>query len=139
MGRELSWDLGRGSPEGGRHDSQPGHGLHAVGMSASDGVFRLTNIPPNPYHMTISASGFTNYAQNVTIRSAVPIQVKAPMTDLLQIARARACRRAPSGRLRSNAEDGVDELQAPSTDRNPRLAAIRFFTNRWSCSILLFK
>src|SRR5215467_3461767 len=28
---------------------------------------------------------------------------------------------------------------APSTDRNPRLAVIRFLMNRWSCSITLFK
>ena len=28
---------------------------------------------------------------------------------------------------------------APSTDRNPRLAVIRFLMNRWSCSMMLFR
>ena len=70
--------------------------------------------------------------------------------------------------LRSDAEDCMDELalrdsialgdpsdltfadcmhrlvpsivrHAPSADRNPRLAVIRFLMNRWSCSMMLFR
>src|SRR5579862_3948267 len=44
--------------------------------TATDGSFRLANIPPNPYHLEVSASGFDVYAQDVDIRSAVPVQLK---------------------------------------------------------------
>src|SRR3954453_15784357 len=85
-------------------------------------------------------------------------------TVLLQIAKAeRRPVWVPVG-LRSDAEDCMDELalrdsvalgepsdltfadcihrlvpsifrQAPSTDRKPRVAVIRFFMKRWSCSM----
>ncbi len=45
--------------------------------SGSDGTFRLLNIPPNSYHLTVIAPGFSSFTQDVVIRSAVPVQVKA--------------------------------------------------------------
>src|SRR5271155_1342174 len=45
--------------------------------SGQDGSFRLTNIPPNSYHLTVSAPAFSTFALDVTIRSSVPVQVKA--------------------------------------------------------------
>jgi len=33
----------------------------------------------------------------------------------------------------------IDRSPGPSSDRNPRLSAIRFLMNRWSCSMMLFK
>ena len=45
--------------------------------SGSDGTFRLLNIPPNSYHLTVTAPGFSSFTQDVVIRSAVPVQVKA--------------------------------------------------------------
>src|SRR5690242_21360293 len=48
--------------------------------SASDGSFKLLNIPPNPYHLEVKASGFSDYSQDVSIRSSVPIQIKAALT-----------------------------------------------------------
>src|SRR2546425_890973 len=48
--------------------------------SASDGSFKLLNIPPNPYHLEVKASGFSDFSQDVTIRSSVPIQIKAALT-----------------------------------------------------------
>jgi Carboxypeptidase regulatory-like domain len=47
--------------------------------SASDGSFRLTNIPPNPYHLEITVPGFSVFAQNVDVRNAIPVQVKAAL------------------------------------------------------------
>jgi hypothetical protein len=47
--------------------------------SGSDGSFRLVNIPPNPYHMEVTVSGFAPFAQDVDIRNSVPVQVKATM------------------------------------------------------------
>ncbi|MBZ5603338.1 MAG: carboxypeptidase regulatory-like domain-containing protein [Acidobacteriia bacterium] len=44
-----------------------------------DGKFRLTNIPPNPYHLEIQASGFAPYSQDVVIRNSLPVQVTAQL------------------------------------------------------------
>jgi carboxypeptidase family protein len=41
----------------------------------SSGRFSFTNVPLNPYHMKVSAPGFAPYAQDVEIRSSVPIEV----------------------------------------------------------------
>src|SRR5438132_3317982 len=49
-------------------------------LSATDGTFRFSNIPPNPYHLEVAAPGFATFAQDVSIRSAIPIQVKAKLT-----------------------------------------------------------
>jgi hypothetical protein len=45
--------------------------------SGPDGSFRLINIPPNAYQLTVNAPGFTAFTQEVTIRTSVPINVKA--------------------------------------------------------------
>jgi hypothetical protein len=48
--------------------------------TAADGGFRFNNIPANPYHLEVTASGFSIFSQDVTIRSGVPVQVKAALT-----------------------------------------------------------
>jgi Carboxypeptidase regulatory-like domain len=45
--------------------------------SDSNGAFRLTNIPPNTYHVTVTAPGFSPFAQDLPIRSSVPVVLKA--------------------------------------------------------------
>lgn len=47
--------------------------------TGADGSFRLSNIPPNPYRLEISASGFEVLGQDVTIRNSVPVQIKATL------------------------------------------------------------
>jgi len=47
--------------------------------TGNDGAFRLSNIPPNPYHLEITASGFEVFAEDVTIRNSLPVQVKATL------------------------------------------------------------
>jgi len=42
----------------------------------ASGNFSLTNIPFNPYHMTVSAGGFAKTAQDVDVRSAVGVNLK---------------------------------------------------------------
>jgi len=49
-------------------------------VSGADGSFRLVNIPPNPYHLQINVSGFAAFSQDVDIRNAIPVQVKATLT-----------------------------------------------------------
>lgn len=41
----------------------------------NSGHFQFTNVPFNPYHLTVSAAGFDQYAQDVNVRSAVPVTV----------------------------------------------------------------
>src|SRR2546421_9055647 len=47
--------------------------------STSNGSFRLTNIPPNPYHLEVTASGFNVFSQDITIRNAIPVQLKVTL------------------------------------------------------------
>ncbi len=42
----------------------------------SNGNFSFSNVPFNPYHMTVTATGFARYAQDVETRSVVPVSVK---------------------------------------------------------------
>ncbi len=42
----------------------------------TNGAFSLTNVPFNPYHMTVTATGFSPAVQDVEIRSVVPASVK---------------------------------------------------------------
>ena len=48
---------------------------HTTTTDAS-GNFAIANVPFNPYHMTVSATGFAAYAQDIDVRSSVPIAVK---------------------------------------------------------------
>ncbi|MGO9647484.1 MAG: carboxypeptidase regulatory-like domain-containing protein, partial [Terriglobales bacterium] len=46
----------------------------------SKGNFSFPNVPFNPYHMTVTAAGFAQNAQDVEIRSVVPVTVKVSLT-----------------------------------------------------------
>lgn len=48
--------------------------------SAPDGTFRLTNVPPNQYHLEISSPGFQSFTQDIPLHTQVPFQVKAVLT-----------------------------------------------------------
>jgi len=45
-------------------------------LTANDGTFRFTNVPFNPYHMTVTADKFASYSQDVDVRSTVPTKVE---------------------------------------------------------------
>src|ERR1044072_7445030 len=40
------------------------------------GTFRLTNVPPNPYHLETTAPNFASYEQDVDVRGTVPLDLK---------------------------------------------------------------
>src|SRR5208282_749596 len=46
----------------------------------SDGAFAFNNVPYNNYHLTASKSGFQTAEQDVNLRSAVPVELKVPLT-----------------------------------------------------------
>ena len=46
----------------------------------SDGKFGFTNIPFNPYHLTVMAAGFSSHAEDVEPRSSVPVTISITLT-----------------------------------------------------------
>jgi len=42
----------------------------------NSGKFSIPNIPFNPYHLSVSAAGFAPYAQDVQVRSTVPVNLQ---------------------------------------------------------------
>ena len=55
-------------------------GYERTTTTDSDGKFSFTNVPFNPYHMTVVAAGFARYAEDVETRSAVPVNVTVSLT-----------------------------------------------------------
>ncbi len=43
------------------------------------GAFRFSDIPPNNYQLTVSAEGFSNFSQNLVVRTSVPISLNIPL------------------------------------------------------------
>jgi hypothetical protein len=44
------------------------------------GGFRLTNVPPNPYHVEVSAPNFAKSQQDIEVRSTVPLRLKVTLS-----------------------------------------------------------
>jgi Carboxypeptidase regulatory-like domain/TonB-dependent Receptor Plug Domain len=85
FGSTSTWAQSSGSIEGVVKDSSGGvlsnatvevsnqvSGFHRVTTTGSAGDFRVTNVPFNPYRVAVIAKGFSNYIQDVDVRSAVP-------------------------------------------------------------------
>jgi len=53
--------------------SNPVSGFNRQTATGNDGSFRFTNVPFNPYHLTVTAAGFSPYSQDVDVRSSVPV------------------------------------------------------------------
>jgi hypothetical protein len=54
-------------------------GFDRTTLTGPDGRFSFPNVPFNPYHMTITAQGFTQAAQDVEIRSALGANIKVSL------------------------------------------------------------
>src|SRR3954469_4464605 len=44
-------------------------------VTDSSGKFSIPNVPFNPYHVSVTGSGFAPYAQDIEVRSVVPVNV----------------------------------------------------------------
>ena len=44
------------------------------------GRFSFTNVPFNPYHLTVTVTGFSPYAQDVEVRSSVPLTLSVALS-----------------------------------------------------------
>ena len=59
--------------------SNPVTSLRRQTATGNGGDFRVTNLPFNPYRVTVTAKGFSNYSQDVDVRSAVPTNLDISM------------------------------------------------------------
>jgi len=55
------------------HNPVSGYSRSAITDSA--GKFTIPNVPFNPYHVTVTGQGFAPYAQDVDVKSSVPISL----------------------------------------------------------------
>ena len=56
--------------------SNPVSGFHRETTTDTDGAFRVTNVPFNPYHLVVTAAGFNSSTQDVEVRSTVPTNLQ---------------------------------------------------------------
>ena len=54
----------------------PVTGFTRTASTDSSGGFSFTNVPFNPYHLTVTATGFASYVQDVHLNSRVPVSLK---------------------------------------------------------------
>jgi hypothetical protein len=87
--------------------SFPVTGYQRQTTTGSDGSFRFTNVPFNPYHLTVTADKFAAYSQDVDVRSTVPASVQIS----LKIGTA-----ATSVTVEANAGDLVEKDPSFHTD-----------------------
>ena len=57
----------------------PVSGYVATATTDSNGAFSFSNVPFNPYHMTVEAKGFSAFVQDVSVSSLVPVTVLAKL------------------------------------------------------------
>ena len=54
----------------------PVSGYDRTATTDQAGSFQFTNLPYNPYHLSVTAGGFKTATQDVDVRSAVPVELK---------------------------------------------------------------
>jgi hypothetical protein len=54
----------------------PVSGYFRSATTDSSGSFSFPNVPFNPYHLSVAATGFASFSQDVDVRSFVPIDLK---------------------------------------------------------------
>jgi hypothetical protein len=57
----------------------PVSGLNRKAVADATGQFQFTNLPLNPYHLSVKKDGFTTLVQDVEVRSFVPVSLKLPL------------------------------------------------------------
>lgn len=56
--------------------SYPVSGFQRQTTTDADGNFKFTNVPFNPYHLSVTAAGFAAFTGEVDVRSAVPVTLE---------------------------------------------------------------
>jgi len=57
----------------------PVSGFERSTTTDASGNFSFPNVPFNPYHLTVTATGFT-YAQDIDVRSSVPVNLRIALS-----------------------------------------------------------
>src|SRR5215813_7975023 len=55
-------------------------GYRRTTTTDASGEFRFTDVPPNNYQLTVTASEFHTTSQSITVRTLVPINLNIPLT-----------------------------------------------------------
>src|SRR4029453_2711860 len=87
--------------------SNPVTGLRRTATTDAMGRFVFRNLPPNPYHLEVSAQGFQALSRDVDVRSALPLDLD------LTLALAGA---AESVQVTGHAEDLLEHDPTAHTD-----------------------
>jgi hypothetical protein len=58
----------------------PVSGYTSTATTDPSGAYQFTNVPFNPYHVTISANGFVSFSADTDVRSALPTKLDATLT-----------------------------------------------------------
>ena len=53
----------------------PVSGFYRSTVTDSFGKFSIPNVPFNPYHLTVTVTGFAPYVQDIDVRSVVPVNL----------------------------------------------------------------
>ncbi len=89
-------------------------GYEKTVTTGADGAAHLTSIPQHKYHVDVSANGFQSAAQDVILRSAVPVGITVP----LQLASE-----ATTVEVHSDNNDIVESVPMAHTDIDSSLIA----------------
>jgi len=57
----------------------PVSGFDRITITDNAGRFSISNVPFNPYHLTVTGQGFAAYAQDVEVRSGVPLNISVSL------------------------------------------------------------
>ena len=62
----------------------PVSGLDRSTQTDTAGQFSFPNVPFNPYHLTVTAKGFSSYTQDVELRSVVPVTLTITLQAVVE-------------------------------------------------------
>jgi hypothetical protein len=85
----------------------PISGFSRRAMTNAAGKFTIPNVPFNPYHVIVTGKGFSPFAQDVDIRSSVPVNLSITL---------KVVGSAESVTVEANAEDLVENTSTFHTD-----------------------
>ena len=95
----------------------PVSGFRREATTGSDGSFRITNVPFNPYHVVVKADGFESYSQDTDVRSTVPVVI--PIGLKVGSSTTRVTVEASAGDLVENDPSYHTDVDTSSIDRLP--------------------
>jgi hypothetical protein len=95
----------------------PVSGYDRVANTDKSGSFQFTNVPFNPYHLTVTSQGFAPYVQDVEPRSSVPVTVNVKLQ--LESANTSVTVEATGGDLVENDSTFHSDVDKNIIDKEP--------------------